>query len=90
VLAGASEAGVLGSGSCATGEEAIQEVRSIAPRTRPERTIASLDDDFFMVLLDHLYLNSDCFLAFYCWAYHYLVSKHRAAIHLSRRDGAAS
>ena len=56
---GASAAGASGAGDEATREEAMQEVKSIAPISKPEMTIASLDVDFFMFLLEHFLVQYD-------------------------------
>jgi hypothetical protein len=58
VFAGASDAGASGTGDWLTPEDAIQEVKSIAPRTRPERTIASLEGDLFMFSLEHFLVQN--------------------------------
>jgi hypothetical protein len=59
VFEGASAAGASGAGDEATREEAMQEVKSIAPISKPEMTIASLDVDFFMFLLEHFRVQYD-------------------------------
>jgi hypothetical protein len=58
VFAGASDAGASGSGDWLTPEDATQEVKSIAPRTRPEITMASLEGDLFMFSLEHFLVQN--------------------------------
>jgi hypothetical protein len=58
VFAGASDAGASGVGDWDKVEDAMQEVKSIAPRTRPERIIASLEGDLFMFSLEHFLVQN--------------------------------